>query len=780
MSNLQGNTRNGSISASPEKKSEKAFVVELKNGKVIFKQKPTSFEKNSETLQEIVTFRGILEERISKQETPLTIFPEAFKPLIAKLAHESDKTLPALVKHIHHELLPTVDDDDEQSSVVAIAALPVMVVEDVIKAVLTRNNYGLDAPLGVKLPAAVCVWRWEVRPEYIGWLPKNSREKAEIRQTERVQARHELKKTFDALSQDERNALIDPKKTHKLPNKEMNRPETTPNPEMKVDEKPASESAKKQGKKKEESENDQTDIPKGAARPKKAQDPEKTVKDKDRQEKKAARMEKEQKEKDAKNKSQNIMAKFFNKPKAAAPTVRIQQPMAVAGPSKVQSDFERTFKPFVLGKDKVLAPQNWFKAERKRRRRIAAQGTSKTIIVVDSEDEHDVEMIDTYPSHEELSSMTPQERLRLSLVDLPPPLTPTLRLRNPPGFKIYHPESVRDIFTQLSEAEVSGNAELVRDIQDKLTKRDNIPAKAFCFHTDTRPGYFGTWTRNSKIIGPRRPLVKDTLVFDYAYDSGEEWEVEAAGDVDDAADDQDDEPEADSDRDSDLDSWLVDDDESPVDLAELTRRGSPPPLIDLTTSPSNSKRKAEEAEKKSKKKRKVDPLVPVARGPIYETTIGDISHELFHPFEPYGIQRFNDTPVSIDPFTFVSEFNGPPTSQDRKIPATDGVYVLPALPLRLAPALSSAPTLSTTAPKKPPTAPKTPFPEAHLSVLINKITQLQTSSINALVEAIYHDLREHKVKKNAVEAKVREVAEKCRDKKVWIVKPDLMQTSVAS
>jgi chromatin assembly factor 1 subunit A len=62
------------------------------------------------------------------------------------------------------------------------------------------------------------------------------------------------------------------------------------------------------------------------------------------------------------------------------------------------------------------------------------------------------------------------------------------------------------------------------------------------------------------------------------------------------------------------------------------------------------------------------------------------------------------------------------------------------------------------------------FPEAHLPVLVSKIAALETSSITFLVESIYQDLRAHKVKKNAIEAKVKEVGEKCKEKKVWIVK----------
>jgi len=156
-------------------------------------------------LSEIVNFREMLEERIRSGQPSLTAFPEEHKPLIAKLAHErcaispgshrantkpldSDKSLAVLSKNIHQELLPALEDEDEDSPDSApAAALPLSTVEDAIKSVLVRTNYGLDAPIGIRLPAAVCVWRWEVRPELGGWLPKNAKEKAETRQVERMQ-----------------------------------------------------------------------------------------------------------------------------------------------------------------------------------------------------------------------------------------------------------------------------------------------------------------------------------------------------------------------------------------------------------------------------------------------------------------------------------------------------------------------------------------------------------------------------------------------------------------
>lgn len=188
--------------------------------------------------------------------------------------------------------------------------------------------------------------------------------------------------------------------------------------------------------------------------------------------------------------------------------------------------------------------------------------------------------------------------------------------------------------SQLTEAEISGNDDLVRELLAKLSDRKSFPAKAFCFHTDARPGYFGTWTRSSRIIGPRTPFAKDTLIFDYAYDSGEEWEDEPAGE--DVVDDAEEEDADGDEQDSDLDSWLVDDDDEP-DLEELGR-SSPPPLFDGPHA-LLPKRKADDSDNKIGKKRKVViPLVPFVKGPVYETTVGQCQYE---PFKPYAIRLMN-------------------------------------------------------------------------------------------------------------------------------------------
>ena len=72
--------------------------------------------------------------------------------------------------------------------------------------------------------------------------------------------------------------------------------------------------------------------------------------------------------------------------------------------------------------------------------------------------------------------------------------------------------------------------------------------------------------------------------------------------------------------------------------------------------------------------------------------------------------------------------------------------------------------------KKPLLGPKHPFPEAHVPILLAKINELATGSIVLIVETLYQELKDHKVKKNSIEAKVRELAVK--KGKVWVAKRD--------
>lgn len=73
--------------------------------------------------------------------------------------------------------------------------------------------------------------------------------------------------------------------------------------------------------------------------------------------------------------------------------------------------------------------------------------------------------------------------------------------------------------------------------------------------------------------------------------------------------------------------------------------------------------------------------------------------------------------------------------------------------------------------KAPLPPPKTSIPDALIPLLLDKITQLQTGNFTWLVDSIFHELKQYSIKKNAIEAKVREVGEKCLSRKIWVVKP---------
>ncbi|KAI0831100.1 hypothetical protein BC628DRAFT_1352269 [Trametes gibbosa] len=803
----------------PSEKSEKRSLVELKNGKIVLRQKILSFEKMSETMQDIVKFRDMLEQRLQAKEPPLTHVPDEHKPVFAKLVQESDKTLQALSKHVQQQLLPAIDEDEEEEEDSA-PILPLDTVEDVIKSLATRINYGLESPTeGGKVPAAWHIWRWEVSNQYRTWLPKNAQEKVENRCRERQQAKIDVRLLFEALPEDERNTILGSKPgakyTFKVKNGAKGPSETAivdltdvsaPAPQPPHTE----ESAKNDAPAPSTAAGGQQQSPdgKGPSRPKKPVDPEKAaekaVKEKERLEKRAAKAEREKKEQAAQAKSRSLMANFFGKTKpAASPHASPSKPIVLRegangspAPTTSQSDFQRAFKPFALKKDAELAPVNWFRERRRRERRRQRHPQDDVIVIDDDENDvgEDVDMADAQ-GIESLHSLSHPEQVHYILSRLPAGLNPPRRPRQPTGYKTYWPISVRGLMTQLTEAEVAGEDNEVRRLLALLRSRRALPAKVLVFAEDARPGYFGTSTRSSREVGPRTPFARDVVAVDYGYDSGAEWAEEDAGDADDVVEgDAEDEEADDGEADSDLDSWLVDDDEVEDPGTPIEERPGTPEF-ELSPGAHPGKRKKEkereqerEAEKErggtSKKRRVVVPLVPFTKGPEWENVLGRCRYK---PFNQYRIQLFNDTPFPIDPFTFVSQpvEQAPNGHQARH--TSDG-FAIPALPSHLA--NSSAPTTSPGTPlgpapsssatplaspstKRGGLAPKTAFPDAHLPHLLARIDALATSSLHCIVETVYRELQAHRVKKNAIEAKVREVGEKSRERKVWVVRAEV-------
>jgi hypothetical protein len=128
----------------------------------------------------------------------------------------SDKTLTGLTKFIRQQLLPEsfVDGNDETFPS-TIDLLPLSIVENAIQSVAERVNYGVEPnQLGnaaSKVPAALCMWRWEVKDH--ASFPKQIRDKIESRRLERVAAKMELVIILDALTADQKLVLAGNKVT---------------------------------------------------------------------------------------------------------------------------------------------------------------------------------------------------------------------------------------------------------------------------------------------------------------------------------------------------------------------------------------------------------------------------------------------------------------------------------------------------------------------------------------------------------------------------------------
>jgi chromatin assembly factor 1 subunit A len=128
--------------------------------------------------------------------------------------------------------------------------------------------------------------------------------------------------------------------------------------------------------------------------------------------------------------------------------------------------------------------------------------------------------------------------------------------------------------------------------------------------------------------------------------------------------------------------------------------------------------------------------------------------------------RFSsDNPCPIDPFSYV--LHPEVTTQ----PNANRQFLVPAVPEHVH-FVSNEPQASALGiVKKSPLGPKNPFPEAHIPTLLAKIDELGTGSIVLIVESLYQELKDHKVKKNSIEAKVRELAVK--KGRVWVTKQDM-------
>ncbi|KDQ18445.1 hypothetical protein BOTBODRAFT_511908 [Botryobasidium botryosum FD-172 SS1] len=743
-------------------KSSETSIASLKGNKIAFRQKAVDWRNGLITMKALVAFN----EYLDTLSTPLETIPDAHLPLIGKLVQESDKTLPNLVKHLKKTLLRSGDMGEGDDSSDSQDKLPPVALEIAIRAVADRVNYGID-----DAPAALCVWRWEVKDlEALPHESTASMKKMEERRAERVQAKANITTIFGALGPAEKENLLGkkgpPQKKDQVD--DTNAPPTEPSKETN-----GVSTEKKSAKAKEQ-----------ATKPK----AEPSEKEKEKLKKRAIKAEKEKKENEDMQKSAAKLASFFSKTPATKP-----KPAPKASSSK--SDFQRTFYPFVVKKDTKLAPVNRFQLEKQRRKNDVVDVDGNEVIVIDADDDDKMDVDEVEEASGEpvedrssvlgksskdilaefISTVPPSRRVRPSLYESSSQF---------PGGKLKSTScyTVRALMAKLTEAGVNDDLKTVQRITDLLNDRKKVPVKLLQFCESRRPAYYGTWTKSSTLVGPRTPFARDLVTFDYSYNSDDDWEDEETGDAEEVMSANEESEDDVSEEESEFD-WIVGDDE----ILDESNEGDP--LLRRSRSPAlpipasrTKKRKGEDAAEASRKRRMLTgPLVPFCKGPCVETVIGQCDYE---PFESYRIQLLNDSPFPLDPFTFVSapvttamlasQTAASSSSLAAVVPPTaDGVsFAVPQLPSHLASQPPSSPmpasaTQTPTATKRPPA--KFTLSDQRLLDFLRAI-EGSTKTKPGLRDELFELFSVDGLRKGAIEAKVAEVA--IKEKKVWKVKDE--------
>ncbi|KAG8764284.1 hypothetical protein FRC11_005088 [Ceratobasidium sp. 423] len=652
-------------------------VASLKNKKAVFKQQSLSLDQAVSTISERLNFHTYLQSVTE----PLSEFPAAHLPLIAKLVHESEETYHHAATRVHKLLTAQAPSANATES--GDPALSKSVVEAAVKKVADRVNWGVDN--GV---ASATLWRLEVKDRDI--LPPEFRQVCEERWKERNQAKADIQAALAALSESDRAQYL------KSGGGNTGSASTDKDVVMKSPSK-----ADKTG---------ESSTKKNAGRSKKAVDAETAAKEKEKQEKKSAKEEKDKRVAENTKKTAAAFASFFTPARPAPARVKPTRDVEL-------TDWQKSFYPFTVKKDTVIAPINRFAA-------TAAQPSASG---------------ESSNSGNALQQLLEQHSTR----------SRQTRASSRPRQNL----EVRAIMQELTDAEVVGDSKTVRRLTNLLKNRRMLPAKLFHFHENARPAYYGTWTKSSPHIGPRRPFGKDESL-DYDYDSGEDWEEEGDGEVI-VSDGSDEEDEGSED---DEEGWLVDDEVEAEEVPRDAMDESGDAIV---------KRKAKSSNERDNKRRKVEKLAPFQKGPCWEEEIGLCSHDAFNP---YRIQLLNDCPYPVDPFTFIPakiDESAPTKPAENVAAAQAAAFAVPVAPgtdNTNKPTVLGTPNRVPSVAKKQidPASIKSPFPDIYLPELYSLIEGSE-KTLKGLVEDLYLALKKYPgVKKYAIEAKLREVADKGR------------------
>ncbi|CAK9781242.1 hypothetical protein CC85DRAFT_286041 [Cutaneotrichosporon oleaginosum] len=692
--------------------------------------------------------------------TPLTSIPDEFHDLVAMAGHEQSAiTVSSLVKSIKAELVKGESRDTLRNELLT----------PLVEKLFSFKQYGFRPSdfSGLRVPTRMQIRCWEVN-DLDKYFPADRVLELKARRAERERAREEVERMLASMDSIERNDWLRGEKEGKevkllvatpaagpstfpaSTSGSLNRAtrETSATSSRDRSASPSGRGKKLTSAEKEEvkQRKEEKQIKKEEKRKeleakevqreekrKELEEKKKELEEKRqvREEQKAEKERAEQKKAEVKTKQASMFSNFFKK---APPPPKSPAKAPEAGPSKKElSDFERAFPPVAQRANVHWAPINRFQSC----------------------------LSSSIESHTDVATWTRNDFLRDHLE------RHKQSRRNPrsargQGLKsepMYG--SVAEMWAEYQRAEEP------RAVLDELTNKRKFPWKTLAFDQQARPPYVGTFSKRSLAVGPRTPFAQDP-VFDYSYDSGDDWqedEEEGGDDVDEPVEDGDDDvPPEDE---GEFDDWL-DNTEDPI----FNGADADTALTDPTHPASPKKRVPV---------KRITKLTPTWTGPIWENVIAETAEG----HDEYRIQLLNDTPSSIDPFKYQSSDVQPQyktTFSDTAVgnqlrvrcllsaQPTNTPHYAPARPLPSMPLGDASSSANKITPKG--RTPKVAFPEK----LLPEFLRIVDGNTRIMTDLVSHlKIRFDKVTtKAAIEAKIREVAVregKSKDS-AWKVKPE--------
>ncbi|AAW42090.2 expressed protein [Cryptococcus deneoformans JEC21] len=598
-------------------------LFELRNRKLLFKQ---ALPSRNLPRRRILNFQGYVLDEVEGGRT-INEIPEEHWALIAMAGNEmSSANEGSFVKQLKAAL--GLEPAEQKS-------LPNEVLTVISRKLFTLSHYGFfpsQFPNSVKIPSSLQIRCWEVNePEK--WFPSEELEALRARRTERESLTEECFKLLQGMTDAQKIELVGGSKDQKdTPSKSASTAEKSALPKeiqdspqsiFRVDESegPDEDAAShggsspiKPGRTPEEIEADRLK--------KKQRDEKKAI----WAEKKAAKEREVKKKEEAMAKQAKAMSMFF-KPKPTCIAKKTTALPSVSSSNQALSDYQKTFRPLPPKKYVKTAKVNeWIRIENGINHAAGDISGGKVEQWI-NEGSPDVE---GWSSQDFI-----KDHLKKHGHQMRHP-----RRNLPRGFKVAPIDgSVGELWAALQVAEEP------REVLDQLRDRRRFPWKTLAFDQQPRPPYSGTFTKKSLVVGPRTPFAQDPI-FDYSYDSGDEWQDDDEGeDVDNFGGEknlEEEEEDEDEEDEGEFDDWL--DDSEDVEATQ-------PDSMDVDDAPEPEKLSRNVKKLKEQPIKRIVKLVPNWKGPIWENRIGEKGTE---GLESYRIQLLNDTPVSLNPFTFES------------------------------------------------------------------------------------------------------------------------------